>query len=296
MKAENKAFLEFVMSNHARRKQSQVDFAQPIKIDFSLKPAEAIAYFQAKGFTFGFSWQDVLAEEHTKAFTVAKGMKIDILKDIRQALDEAISEGLTAEWFIENLQPILEKNGWWGRKEVVDPLTGNLVEAQLGSSRRLELIFRTNMQTSYAVGHWQQIQETKNERPWLLYDAVEDDRTRERHKQWDGLVLPVDHKFWKTHYPPNGYNCRCSVIQLSDEELHEYGLQPSRDPKIKTRRWTSYRTGKTRRVPESITPGFDYNVGQAHMKHLNQVMREKIADLPKDMQKHAKKMIKKKPE
>ena len=47
--------------------------------------------------------------------------------------------------------------------------------------------------------------------PNLIYHAVHDERTRETHRAWDGLTLPVEHSFWKTHLPPNDWGCRCYV-------------------------------------------------------------------------------------
>ena len=47
--------------------------------------------------------------------------------------------------------------------------------------------------------------------PNLTYHAVHDERTRETHRAWDGLTLPVEHEFWKTHLPPNDWGCRCYV-------------------------------------------------------------------------------------
>ena len=52
--------------------------------------------------------------------------------------------------------------------------------------------------------------------PNLTYHAVHDDRTRETHRAWDGLTLPVEHSFWKTHLPPNDWGCRCYVEPTTD--------------------------------------------------------------------------------
>ena len=52
--------------------------------------------------------------------------------------------------------------------------------------------------------------------PNLIYHAVHDERTRETHRAWDGLTLPVEHSFWKTHLPPNDWGCRCYVEPTAD--------------------------------------------------------------------------------
>jgi SPP1 gp7 family putative phage head morphogenesis protein len=65
--------------------------------------------------------------------------------------------------------------------------------------------------------------------PYLKYISVHDERVREDHKAWDGITLPVGHSFWDTHVPPNGFNCRCRMIQLS--EWDEFTITPENELK-----------------------------------------------------------------
>lgn len=61
---------------------------------------------------------------------------------------------------------------------------------------------------------WHQIQQQAEILPLLQYETVRDDRVREAHRMLDGTIKPVGDAFWKIYYPPNGWNCRCSVRQL----------------------------------------------------------------------------------
>lgn len=174
---------------------------------FEVTPEEALEFFLAKGLSRSFRWDDMVSQEHDIAFTVAKLMNQDLLDFVKQELDRVIANGDTFADFAEQVMPALQRRGWWGKRDVIDPLTGQVIEARLGSASRLETIFRTNLQSAYAKGQWENIQDTKDTFPYLMYDAVDDSRTRPEHAAWDGIVLPADHPFWQTHYPPNGYNC-----------------------------------------------------------------------------------------
>ncbi|GAB4192547.1 MAG: hypothetical protein OHK0024_32700 [Thalassobaculales bacterium] len=229
-----------------------------------LPPADAVRYFQEKGFRVGFSWLDVWQDEHARAFTVAKAMRLDVLAAIREAVDQAIRDGTTFPQFQRRLAPILQAKGWWGRRPMTDPRTGETRMVQLGSRRRLEIIFDTNIRTSYAAGRWQQIQRTKAGRPWLVYWGLLDDRIRPEHRAWHGTCLPVDHLWWRTHYPPNGWRCRCTVRQMSARDLARLGIAPSGDPPADTRAWRNPRTGEVVQVPAGIDPGFAHNPGLAY--------------------------------
>ena len=227
----------------------------------TVPPVEAVEHFRGKGYHVGFDWRDTDAAEHLRSFTVAKAMRLDILENIRDAVDDVIGDGLTFRQFRQQLEPILRSKGWWGRQELVDPMTGEARLVQLGSPRRLRTIFDTNIRMATAHGRWERIQRLKGVMPHLRYVAVLDARTRPEHARWHGTVLPVDHPWWQTHFPPNGWHCRCIVVQLSDDDLRRYGYSVSPDPAVRTREWLNKRTGEVHQVPQGIDPGFAHNVG-----------------------------------
>jgi SPP1 gp7 family putative phage head morphogenesis protein len=232
-------------------------------LPINLPPAEAIAWFRAKGYQFGFSWQDVEREEHGRAFTVAKAMTRDILETIREAVDRAIAEGETLQMFARELRPRLEAAGWWGRKEMVDPATGEAELVQLGSPRRLKTIFETNMRTSYAAGRWERIERNKRAFPFLEYVSVMDGRERPQHHAWHGTVLPIDHPWWDTHYPPNGWGCRCLPKPVSRGQAERRGLKETPPQVFPMRQWINKRTGEIQTIERGIDPGWNYHVGKA---------------------------------
>lgn len=249
-----------------------------VQARFDLPPEEAIKFFRKKGLTASFSWKDVWAQEHEIGFTVAKLMDVDLLTTVRDAVDQAIAGGQTLAEFKRGLTPQLMRAGWWGQKEMTDPVTGRAELVQLGSARRLETIFQTNMATAYAAGEWQQIEEAADDAPYLMYDAVDDNRTRPQHRAWDGTTLPVTDSWWQTHRPPNGYRCRCGTVQLSDDDLLAMGKSgPDTAPPVQRREWVNKRTGEVMQIPLGIDPGFDYNPG-ARAGQRKQQMDDLLAD------------------
>lgn len=256
----------------------------PDAIPVSLPPEEAIEFFRGKGYLLTHSWEDVAAEEHGRTFTVAKVARLDVLEDIRTAVDDALANGTTLEQFRRELTPKLQEAGWWGRKKVRDPLTGEEEEAQLGSPRRLATIYDTNLRTAYASGRWTQAQRTKDARPYMRYVAILDDGTRAQHRLWHGTVLPVDHDFWKAHWPPNGWQCRCSVRQLSQRDMERSGYKVTDPaPEAPTVPYQNGRTGEVRHVPRGIDPGFDWNAGVRGDEVAARVMGERLSSVSADI-------------
>ncbi len=158
---------------------------------------------------------------------------------------------------------------------------------QLGSLSRLRTIFDTNIRMSYARGKWQRIERVAQAMPWLRYMATLDDRTRPAHRAWHGTVLRYDHPFWRSHYPPNGWHCRCTVLQYSDADLKRRGLTPSEGPppgSDKTRQWLNKRTGEVHQVPRGIDPGFQHNAGRVDLgEDAANFLIQRIDAAPPDM-------------
>jgi SPP1 gp7 family putative phage head morphogenesis protein len=255
---------------------------------FDVEPERALAYFRGKGLRPSFSYADMIGAVNDQAFTVAKMMDVDLLGQVRDSLTAALAEGQQFREWKATIQPTLESAGWWGTRSMVDPLTGRTVQAQLGSAWRLETIFRTNMQTAYAAQAWTEIEAQADIAPYLIYDAVDDLRTREAHRRWDRTTLPVDSPWWRTHYPPNGWNCRCGVIQVSEDELRELGIRPTAPPDDGAYKWTNPRTGQVIKVPDGIDPGFDRNPGQDAGAGVRRALDEKVQKLPRASRRAAK--------
>lgn len=227
----------------------------------AVAPEEAVNFFRQKGYRIGFDYRDVWQQEHQAAFTVAKATQLDLLKDIRGQVDRAIADGIDFGDFRRTLMPQLKDRGWWGRRDVVDPLTGETVTAQLGSTRRLRKIFDTNLGTAYTEGQWERIQANKGLFPFLEYGHSASEHPRLAHKAYAGTVLLADHPWWQSHMPVKEWGCKCPVYQHSASTLKREGLAVTAAPTEELRTVTNQRTGEEMRVPVGVDPAFHYPPG-----------------------------------
>ncbi len=237
-------------------------------------PPEVASFFRNKGLRPSFDWQDVEPEEHAVAFSVAKAMQIDVLEAIQGALQEAIDEGIPYEQFAKGLKPRLRRLGWWGVKEQVDPITGEVQKVRLGSPRRLKTIYRANIRSARAAGQWDRIQRTKDALPYLVYLLGPSEHHRPHHEAKEGLVLPVDDPFWRSWYPPNGWGCKCHVRQITRREAERRGISDS--PEIPMREVFNRRTGEIKSIPSGIDLGWEMNPGLYRQRQMERFLTEKL--------------------
>lgn len=147
-------------------------------------------------------------EAKTMAFSVSGIAKGDELATVFNAILKAAESGTTFNEFKKDAAAVLERRGWTGK-----------------AAWRAETIFRTNVQTAYSVGRYKEMMAVKKTRPYWQYSAVNDSRTRPTHWAMNGKIYPADHPFWDTWYPPNGFNCRCGVVTLSQANIDGEGLK-----------------------------------------------------------------------
>lgn len=257
-----------------------------------LPPKEAVAYFRAKGYNITWNWYEQLTDAHARAFTVAKAARMDVLTTLRTEVDRAIHDGITRDEFINTLTPRLQKLGWWGKQIAVDS-QGNAKAIQLGSPRRLALIYDVNTRAAYNAGRYAQMMNTADAFPYWQYVAVMDSRTRPAHAALNLMVFRFDDPFWKTHYPPNGWRCRCRVRALSAARLKALGLKVSYGASfIQTKTVdagidettgeifqtasTTFNNGKVNMTPDV---GWSYNPGSAAFS-TDQSMIRKMIEVP----------------
>lgn len=194
-----------------------------LKAIFGMEPSNAIAYLKRKGYAITWHWQDMLDQAHDQAFTVAKAMRLDLLSDIRAALETALQQGQTLKQFTTHLKPTLQAQGWWGQQVIVDS-QGSAERVQLGSARRLKTIYQTNLQSAYMAGRKASMEATAQTHPYWMYIAILDGKTRPSHRAMHGQVFRHDDPIWSSIFPPNGFNCRCRVIALSEAAVKRRGL------------------------------------------------------------------------
>lgn len=170
---------------------------------------EALDYFRSKGIEISPNgWRDIWQQANGRAFTVSRVTAMDVLEDIKDAVDKAIADGTPLSEFKKALSEKLEAKGWLapqGEKAVIEMPDGT--ERKRLTGWRLDTIFETNNAAAFSVGRYKQQMDVKAMRPYWMYKTVEDSRVRPTHAAQDNKVRRADHPFWNKWYPPNGWNC-----------------------------------------------------------------------------------------
>ena len=71
------------------------------------------------------------------------------------------------------------------------------------------------------AARWEDFEAGGGDRYNLQYRTMRDDKVRPEHAALDGTTLPPSDPFWDAYYPPNGWNCRCSVVQVRRSKYPE---------------------------------------------------------------------------
>lgn len=232
---------------------------------FALPFAEQIDFFRKKLNLPTERWDDIRQQAHNTAFVVAGATKADLLDDLREAVDKAIATGTTLETFRKDFRRIVADRGWTG-------WTGEGTAA--GEAWRTRVIYETNLRTSYAAGRHAQLTDPEllQNRPYWRY--VHNDTVlspRPLHRAWGDarLTLRHDHPFWRTHYPPNGWGCRCRVTAVVAPRAGDATEPPA-----------GWDATDARGLLPGIDRGWAYAPGADPAADLRQLVADKAARLP----------------
>ena len=196
-----------------------------IQAAFYMSPEEIVEYFKSKGVKVSYDWHDVYNEAHAHAFTVAKMTELDLLKDTQNLLAKSIEDGMTYLEFKKEAMNLFASKGWVGFKEVTNPKTGEKETVELGTPRRIRNIYINNINSAYAAGKYKELMEEVDVAPYWQYQCMMDGRERPEHAALHGKVFKADDPFWQNFYPPNGWGCRCWVVNLTQNQVDKQGLK-----------------------------------------------------------------------
>lgn len=210
---------------------------QAVAVQFS----EAIEFLRRKLNLTSDEWREIWQQAGGIAQAAASRETSQMHRDVLKAVLKAIEAGTTLEAFQEDFAQLVAEH-----ESESSLFTGDL-------RARGQLVFRLHTMEAYAAGRWEQAERIAELNPQTQYHwrytTVGDHRVRPQHKEWQGIILPRDHWFWRTHFPPNGFNCRCHVQLITERDMRRRGwtVTPDTDPRLGT-------------PPD---PGFEGNVGLA---------------------------------
>ena len=95
-------------------------------------------------------------------------------------------------------------------------------EAFLNDVRKIDNTYNSNylraeynfvQSSAEMAAKWERFSED-GDRYNLQYRTAGDGKVRPEHAALNGVTLPPSDPFWEEYYPPNGWNCRCTVVQV----------------------------------------------------------------------------------
>ncbi|EHJ46344.1 phage head morphogenesis protein, SPP1 gp7 family [Solidesulfovibrio carbinoliphilus subsp. oakridgensis] len=180
----------------------------PSAIAFTpVKPTEAIRFLKDKVPVTRDQFDRLSEVAKARAFTVSGLARVDMVEAVHRSMTLAMEKGVPLREWKQTVSQALDTAGFTGDR----PL-------------RLETIFRTNVQSAYMAGRYAEMSAMADTFPYWQYSAVNDGRTRPAHRALSGKVYPAGHPFWDTWFPPNGFNCRCTVKALTRRQVEDRGL------------------------------------------------------------------------
>lgn len=106
--------------------------------------------------------------------------------------------------------------------------------------RYLKAEYNLAMANRRSIDRWNDAQRLKSVAPFIRYSTVGDERVRKAHADINGVIKHIDDPFWDVWWPPNGWNCRCTVIS----ERSDKGGKPVPDDIVPPKTMFANNVGK----------------------------------------------------
>ena len=193
------------------REAKLLKFAEPdnLKIitDILSKFPAAEKAFMMKNAIDYEAYKKITGYAKSLAFSLARVEGQSAIDLVKKSLDDSFKDGQTFREWRKGVNVAFETAGW-------TPL----------SPWHMENVFRTNLMSVYSAGKYEFCQDADNVVGYE-YSTVGDNRVRSAHSAMDGKVYAKDDPIWNTWMPPNGYQCRCTVIPITKAYAEANGIK-----------------------------------------------------------------------
>lgn len=176
------------------------------------------ALFHQKGSSFSIN---IMADENVQSLIEAHTSVLDRnlqrleMSDLmRQRLTRSnyIFSGLkTFHELNEAFPSLLDENG---NKKTFERFLNDVRKIdETYNSNYLRAEYNFVQASAEMAAKWEKFMED-GDHYYLQYRTQHDDKVRPEHASLDRVTLPPSDSFWESYYPPNGWNCRCTVVQV----------------------------------------------------------------------------------
>jgi SPP1 gp7 family putative phage head morphogenesis protein len=239
---------------------------------------EAISYLENRIALPSERWNNYKDSEANAAFWSAGAVDATLVSDLQKSVTRAIQNGTPYDSpeFAAQIANFSEQYGW---------------DIKGGADWRARLILTQNLRQSYAAGrHDQQFdRDVMKLQPYLQYLHSDSRAPRPAHLALDGKVFRKDDPIVGSIYPPNGFNCGCSMVSLSQRQLDKKGLDVEQ---IALGDTLPYVDGNGQTKQAIIEPDKGFNSAPSSNAQQRQANLEKIKErLPKSWGKRIDKAI-----
>ena len=170
---------------------------------FDVPPTGAIEYLRNLTPVTKDLFDGLTRQYRNDAFTIAGVNDQRIIEKVRDALGTVVNEGGTPGDF----------------RKIVNYITSE-AGADALDAFEIDTVFNTNVQKAYSAGRYEQMTDASvmEALPFWQYWTVGDNRVRPEHEAIDLFVARAIDPVWRKIYPPSGFNCRCSVVPITEAE------------------------------------------------------------------------------
>jgi len=136
-----------------------------------------------------------------KYFWIKKVTDVNVSEKIYKQMSNTLENGGTFKDWKKDVDKILSESGL------------KLNEGYL------KTVFRTNMNHAYNAGIHLKVDKYKERYPYYRYCGILDGREQQHTKELDGKIFKVGTPEADKYFPPNGFNCRCYTVSLTEDEV-----------------------------------------------------------------------------